>query len=69
MSKAIAWQRSKAAEEDTASLNALIASGMEFHAISNDVRAQLKSATSGVVGELKKKIGSEIIDAVLKELN
>ena len=69
MAKAVAWQRSRAAEEDTASRDALIASGMQFDPISADVRAQLKSATSGVVGDLKKKIGSEIIDAVLKELN
>ena len=69
MNKAIAWQRSKAAEEDTISRDALIASGMQFDAIPADVRAQLKLATAGVVGDLKKKIGSDIIDAVLQELN
>ena len=69
MNKAVAWQRSKAAEEDTVSRDALIASGMQFDPISADVRAQLKSATSGVVGDLKKKIGSDIIDAVLHEIN
>jgi len=68
MNKAVAWQRSKAAEEDTISRDALIASGMQFDPISNDVRAQLKSATAGVVGDLKKKIGSDIIDAVLQEI-
>ncbi len=68
MAKAIAWQRSKAADEDTASRDALIASGMQFDPISAEVRAQLKSATAGVVVDLKKKIGSDIIDAVLKEL-
>jgi len=68
MAKAIAWQRSKAAEEDTTSKNALIAGGMNFHPISADVRAQLKAATAGVVTDLKKKIGPEIIDAVLAEL-
>ena len=69
MAKAVAWQRSKAAEEDTASRDALVKSGMQFDPISANVRAQLKSATSGVVGDLKKKIGTEIIDAVLSELN
>lgn len=69
MNKAVAWQRSKAAEEDTLSRDALIASGMQFDAISADVRAQLKTATAGVVGDLKKKIGSDIIDAVLQEIN
>ena len=68
MNKAVAWQRSKAAEEDTVSRDALIASGMQFDPIPADVRAQLKAATSGVVGDLKKKIGSDIIDAVLEEI-
>ena len=68
MNKAVAWQRSKAAEEDTLSRDALIASGMQFDAIPADVRAQLKTATAGVVGDLKKKIGSDIIDAVLNEI-
>lgn len=68
MNKAIAWQRSKAAEEDIASRKALIASGMQFDVIPADVRAQLKTATAGVVGDLKRKIGPEIIDAVLQEI-
>ena len=42
---------------------------MQFDAIPADVRAQLKTATAGVVGDLKKKIGSDIIDAVLNEIN
>ena len=69
MAKAVAWQRLKAADEDIASREALIASGMQFDAIPADVRSELKSATAGVVDDLKKKIGTEIIDAVLKELN
>lgn len=69
MNRSVAWQRSKAAEEDTLSRDALIASGMQFDAIPADVRAQLKTATAGVVGDLKKKIGSDIIDAVLLEIN
>ena len=69
MNKAIAWQRSKAAEEDVSSRKALVASGMQFDPISDDVRAQLKSATAGVVDDLKKKIGSDIIEAVLQEIN
>jgi len=40
---------------------------MQFDHISDDVRAQLTKATSGVVGELRKKIGSDLIDAVLTE--
>jgi hypothetical protein len=40
---------------------------MQFDAISAEVRAQLTKATSDVVGGLRKKIGSDIIDAVMAE--
>lgn len=67
MAKAVAWQRKTAADEDIAARDKLIKQGMQFDAISADVRAQLTKATSGVVGELRKKIGSDLIDAVLTE--
>lgn len=67
MAKAVAWQRKTAADEDLAARDKLIKQGMQFDAISPDVRAQLTKATSGVVGELRKKIGSDLIDAVLTE--
>ncbi len=66
-SAAIAWQRAKAAEEDIASRAELVRRGMQFDALSAETRAQLQAATAGVVDELKAKIGSEIIDAVLAE--
>jgi TRAP-type transport system periplasmic protein len=65
MKSAIAWQRSKAAEEDAASIKELQKRGMQFDPISAELRAELKAASSGVVGELKKKIGTDVIDAVL----
>jgi len=65
--KAIAWQRAKAAEEDVASIKELQKRGMQFDPLSDATRAALKKATSGVVGELKKKIGNDVIDAVLAE--
>jgi len=67
MGKAVAWQRKKAAEEDLAARDKLIKQGMQFDSISPEVRAQLTKATAGVVGELRKKIGSDTIDAVLAE--
>lgn len=68
MAKAVSWQRAKAAEEDVASRKALIASGMRFDPLPDEVRAELKRATSSVVTELKKKIGSDVIDEVLAQL-
>ena len=67
MAKAVAWQRAKAAEEDTASRDELVKRGMQFDAIPADVRAQLVAATAGVVDGLKEKIGAEIIDAVIAD--
>jgi tripartite ATP-independent transporter DctP family solute receptor len=67
MATAISWQRKKAADEDIAARDTLIKRGMQFDAISAEVRAHLTKATSDVVGGLRKKIGSDIIDAVMAE--
>jgi tripartite ATP-independent transporter DctP family solute receptor len=63
--KAVAWQRSKAAEEGTAARQTLIERGMQFDPLSPEVRGELQGATAGVVDELRAKIGGEVIDAVL----
>lgn len=65
--EAIDWQRSKAAEEDEASKQALIDAGMIFTPISNKTRAALRDRSQPVIGELKDRIGSDLIDLVLKE--
>lgn len=65
--KAVAWQRAKAAEEDTAARESLIERGMQFDPLSPEVRAELQERTAGVVDELRAKIGGEIIDVVLAE--
>jgi tripartite ATP-independent transporter DctP family solute receptor len=68
MASAVAWQRAKAADEDLASRAELVKRGMQFDPLPDDVRAQLKQSTSGVVDELKTKIGSDVIDAVLADV-
>jgi tripartite ATP-independent transporter DctP family solute receptor len=68
MADAIAWQRAKAADEDLASRAELVKRGMQFDPLPDDVRAQLKQSTGGVVDDLKKKIGPDIIDAVLADV-
>lgn len=67
MAEAVAWQRAKAAEEDEAAREALIAAGMQFTPISAEVRADLRERTQSVVGELKDRVGAEIVDAVLEQ--
>lgn len=68
MADAVAWQRAKAADEDLASRAELVKRGMQFDPLPDDVRAQLKQSTGNVVDDLKKKIGSDIIDAVLADV-
>jgi tripartite ATP-independent transporter DctP family solute receptor len=69
MATAVAWQREKAAEEDTAARDELVQRGMVFTQISDDLRAQLKARSQGVVDDLKAKIGDEVINTVMLELN
>ena len=65
--EAVAWQRTKAAEEDRTAKDALIASGMTFTPISEELRAELRARSSVVIDDLKDRIGTEIIDVVLAE--
>jgi len=66
MKNAIYWQRQQAAEEDSASKAKLIKAGMKYDSISPKVRAQLVDKTKNVVVGLKKRIGSDVVDAVLE---
>lgn len=66
-SEAIAWQRETAAAEDEQSKQELIDAGMTFTPISDAMRAALRERSQPVIGELKDRIGSDLIDLVLKE--
>ncbi|MFG6177654.1 TRAP transporter substrate-binding protein [Halomonas sp. THAF12] len=68
MDEAVAWQRHTAAEEDTAARETLIERGMEFTPISDETRSALREASQGVVDDLRDKIGADIVDRVLGEL-
>lgn len=68
MSKALTWQRKQAAEEDLKARDELIKRGMQFDRISAGARADMIKATSGVVDGLKKRIGSDVIETVLAEV-
>lgn len=68
MDTAIAWQRQKAIEDDTKSKNKLIESGMQFDAVSDEFRANLRDATEHIIVDVRKKVGDELVDAVLGEI-
>ena len=67
--EAVAWQREQAAAEDIAAKQTLIDSGMTFTPLSDETRAELQAKTAGVVDEVRERIGAEVVDAVLAEID
>ena len=68
MKTAIAQQRSVAAKADAEALEDLKKRGMTYNELSPEVIGQLRKATSGIVDDLRKRLGNDIIDAVLGEV-
>lgn len=68
MAEAVEWQRARAAEEDDAAREELAAAGMVFTPISDETRAELRTRTAPVVDELKERIGAEVVEAVLQQI-
>ncbi len=64
---AVEGQRKMAAEEDRAALEDLKAKGMQFDEISPATAAELRKATAGIVDEVKKRAGAELVDRVVAE--
>ena len=51
--------------EDRAALEDLKAKGMQFDAISPETAAELRKATAGIVDEVKKRAGAELVKRVV----
>lgn len=64
---AVVAQRKAAAEADTAALDDLKAKGMQYDALSPETAAELRKATAGIVDEVKKRAGAELVDRVVAE--
>ena len=67
MTKAVAAQRSMAADEDAKALADLRGRGMQFDAVSPEFRAEMRKASASVVDGVKSKIGAELVDQVLQQ--
>jgi tripartite ATP-independent transporter DctP family solute receptor len=63
--KAVAEQRKMAAESDVAALAELKSRGMQFDTISAETRAQLRKASAGVIEDVRKRVGSDLVDQML----
>jgi TRAP-type C4-dicarboxylate transport system substrate-binding protein len=68
MGEAVTWQRTRAADEDTAARDKLVAANMELVAVSPELRQQMRERTAPVIDALKERIGADVIDAVLAEV-
>jgi len=65
MDKAVASQRKAAAEADVAALAELQKKGMIYTAMPASEREVMRKATAGVVDDIKKRVGAELVDKVL----
>lgn len=68
MDKAVATQRVAAAKADSEALAELQKKGMQYDAMPPAEREVMRKATSGVVDEVKKRVGADLVDRVLAEV-
>lgn len=68
MRKAVEWQRAEAAKIDLEWREELVERGMQLDEIGPEARTAMREATSGIVEQLRKRIGGEVIDMVMAEI-
>jgi tripartite ATP-independent transporter DctP family solute receptor len=62
---AVAEQRKMAAAHAAAALAELKAKGMQFDAIPPETRAELRKASAGVIEDVRKRVGSDLVDQMI----
>lgn len=67
MAAAVAYQRKIAAEADHKALEEL-KKKMQYDEVSPPAREEMRKASAGVVDQVKKRIGAELVDRVLAEV-
>ena len=68
MDKAVATQRVAAAKADSEALAELQKKGMQYDALPPAEREAMRKATAGVVDDIKKRVGADLVDRVLAEV-
>jgi TRAP-type transport system periplasmic protein len=68
MQKAVASQRIAATKADTTALAELQKKGMQYDAMPPAEREAMRKATAGVVDDIRKRVGTELVDSVLVEV-
>ncbi|HUQ76290.1 MAG TPA: TRAP transporter substrate-binding protein [Burkholderiales bacterium] len=67
MAKAVAWQRSRAAAEETESIAEIKKRGMVFDEVSPQFREQMRKGSAGIVEDVKKRVGADFVNRVIAE--
>jgi len=60
-------QRRMAADAEAAALADLRAKGMQFYSMSPKTRTALRKASAGVIDDVKKRVGAELVEKVIAE--
>ena len=68
MDKAVATQRVAVAKADSEALVELQKKGMQYDAMPPAEREAMRKATAGVVDDIKKRLGADLVDRVLAEV-
>jgi tripartite ATP-independent transporter DctP family solute receptor len=68
MAKAVASQRAGAAQADLEALATLQQRGMQFDAMPESERQAMRAATASVVDDIRKRVGAQLVDQVLEEV-
>jgi TRAP-type C4-dicarboxylate transport system substrate-binding protein len=68
MKAAVASQRVAATKADAESLAELQKKGMQYDAMPASEREAMRKATAGVVEEIRKRVGAQLVDQVLAEV-
>jgi TRAP-type C4-dicarboxylate transport system substrate-binding protein len=68
MSAAIASQRKAAARDDLEAREELQKKGMIYTEMPESERELMRKATAGVVDDIRKRVGNELVDQVLAEV-
>jgi tripartite ATP-independent transporter DctP family solute receptor len=68
MAKAVAWQRSVAKDNDEKALAELRRLGMQYDEMPASEIAKMREMTAGVVDEIRRRVGAELVDRVLAEV-
>ena len=67
MAKAVAWQRSRAAAEETESIAEIKKRGMIYDEVSPQFREQMRKGSANVVEDVKKRVGADFVNRVIAE--